>query len=194
MVLTVDLPVIGTRYRGMADREGLLAEVNQHMDRPFNLDDIDAPNPGLTWDDLPRIMRMTSLPLILKGVLHPDDARRAADAGVAAIVVSNHGGRQLDGCLATADALPPIVEAVQGRVEIYVDGGIRSGADVLRALALGAQAVLVGRPYIWALAVGGADGVAALLERYRAELATALALCGCTRVADAGHDILQRSG
>ena len=115
-------------------------------------------DPSVTFDDLARFGEWSGLPLVVKGVLRGDDAARAVDAGAAAIAVSNHGGRMLDGVAATADVLPEIVDAVGGRAEVYVDGGIRAGTDVVKALALGARAVMVGRPVLWGLAVDGADG------------------------------------
>ena len=118
------------------------------------------------------------MPVIVKSLLRADDALACLDAGAAAVAVSNHGGRQLDGALATADALPEIVSAVAGRGEVYVDGGIRRGSDVLKALALGARAVMVGCPVLWGLATGGAQGVAGVLDVLRRELLEALALCG----------------
>lgn len=135
-------------------------------------------NPGLKWDDLPRLREMTGLPIILKGILHPDDARRALDAGADGLVVSNHGGRQVDGSIAALDALVPIVEAVDDPVPVLLDSGVRTGADVFKALALGARAVLVGRPYAYALAVGGEAGVRDLLENLIAELDLTLGLSG----------------
>jgi 4-hydroxymandelate oxidase len=120
------------------------------------------------------------LPLLVKGILTTEDAVLAAEAGAAGVVVSNHGGRQLDGVAATLDALPEVVEAVSDRIVVLMDGGIRRGADVVKALALGAQAVLAGRPPLWGLAVGGAEGVQHVLELLRNEIELALALCGCT--------------
>jgi isopentenyl diphosphate isomerase/L-lactate dehydrogenase-like FMN-dependent dehydrogenase len=134
----------------------------------------------LDWTELERIASKTTLPIVLKGVLHPEDARRAPDHGASGVIVSNHGGRQMDGSIPPALALPEIVEAAAGRIEVYVDGGVRTGVDVLRALALGARACLIGRPYLWALALGGEDGVRELLERFKAELANAMALSGQT--------------
>jgi 4-hydroxymandelate oxidase len=128
--------------------------------------------------------------VIVKGVLRADDALACVDAGAAAVAVSNHGGRQLDGALATADALPEIVAAVAGRAEVYVDGGIRRGSDVLKALALGARAVMVGRPVLWGLATGGAHGVTRVLDDLRRELLEALALCGVSQLGDLSPDLL----
>jgi isopentenyl diphosphate isomerase/L-lactate dehydrogenase-like FMN-dependent dehydrogenase len=140
-------------------------------------------NPALTWDDLAFIRQHTRLPILLKGILHPEDAREAVRRGVQGIIVSNHGGRQMDGAIAAIDALPAVVEAVEGRVPVLFDGGIRRAADVLKALALGAQAVLLARPVMWALAVGGAEGVQTYLRNFLAELDLALGLLGCRTVA-----------
>jgi isopentenyl diphosphate isomerase/L-lactate dehydrogenase-like FMN-dependent dehydrogenase len=125
------------------------------------------------------LAELSDLPVVVKGLITPEDARLAVDHGAAAIVVSNHGGRQLDGVPATLDALPDVVEAVDGRVEVYVDGGIRRGTDVATAVALGARAALIGRPVVWALAAGGEAGVSRLLGLLRDEIELALALLGC---------------
>jgi 4-hydroxymandelate oxidase len=135
-------------------------------------------DPNLTWDDVAWLRSIAPLPLVLKGILHPDDARRGVEAGAEGIVVSNHGGRQLDGAVATLDALPEVVAAVEGRAEVLLDGGVRRGTDVLRAMALGARAVLVGRPVLWGLALEGSDGVRRVLEILIEELDQAMALCG----------------
>jgi lactate 2-monooxygenase len=140
------------------------------------------PNLGLTWDDLAWLRDRTSLPLLVKGVLTGEDARRALDAGMDGIIVSNHGGRQVDGAVASLDALEEVRVEVGPDVPVLMDGGIRSGADVLKALALGADAVLIGRPYVYALAVGGQEGVAALLTQLAAETDLTLALAGGTSV------------
>ena len=140
------------------------------------------PNLGLTWDDLSWLRERTTLPLLVKGVLTADDARRALDAGIDGIIVSNHGGRQVDGAVASLDALEEVRAEVGPDAPVLMDGGIRSGADVLKALALGADAVLVGRPYVYALAVGGQEGVAALLTHLAAETDLTLALVGGTSV------------
>ena len=134
--------------------------------------------PALTPDDIGWLAGLSSLPVVAKGVQRADDAVRCVEAGAAAVVVSNHGARQLADAPATADILAEIVDAVAGRAEVYVDGGVRRSPDVVKALALGARAALVGRPSLWALATGGADGVAALLRWYEAELRRAMALCG----------------
>ena len=144
-----------------------------------------------TWDDVQWLQSTTRLPVLLKGVLHPDDARQAAALGVAALVVSNHGGRTLDTAPATAHALAHIADAVQGALPLLVDGGIRRGTDVLKALALGASAVLIGRPALWGLAHAGAMGVAHVLRLLRDELEIAMALTGCATLAQATPALLQ---
>ncbi len=150
-------------------------------------------NPALTWDDLAFIREHTRLPILLKGILHPDDAREAVQRGIDGIIVSNHGGRQVDGAIAALDALPGVVEAVEGRIPVLFDGGIRRAADVLKALALGAKAVLLGRPVMWALAVGGADGVQTYLRNFLAELDLALGLIGCGTVSEVNRDMVVSS-
>ena len=147
-------------------------------------------NPSLTWDDLAWLRELTSLPILVKGIQHVDDAREAARRGVDGIVVSNHGGRQVDGAIASLDALPPIAAAVGDELAILFDSGVRSGADVLKALALGADAVCLGRPYIWGLALGGQAGVEAVLKMTLAELDLTMALCGLTRPDQLGPDCL----
>jgi 4-hydroxymandelate oxidase len=156
----------GTRVSAGTRGTTVAAEINAVFD------------PTLTWDDLNWLASLSPLPILLKGILHPDDAALAVEYGARAILVSNHGGRQLDSAVAALDALPAVVEAVAGRVEVLVDGGVRRGTDVLKALALGARAVLIGRPIHWGLAVGGEDGVRHVLELLRAELALDLMLCG----------------
>lgn len=143
------------------------------------------------WDELAWIVRHSPLPVLVKGLMHPLDVAPALSAGVAGIVVSNHGGRALDGAAATLDALPAVVAAAQGRVPVLVDGAIRRGADVLKALALGASAVLVGRPVLHGLAVAGATGVAHVLNLLRSELEAAMVLTGCPSLADIGPQCLQ---
>jgi isopentenyl diphosphate isomerase/L-lactate dehydrogenase-like FMN-dependent dehydrogenase len=147
-------------------------------------------HPSLTWADLPRLRSMTSLPVLVKGVLSADDAERAQDAGVDGIVVSNHGGRQVDNALAALDALVDVVDRVGDRTPVLMDSGVRSGADVFTALALGAQAVLVGRPYVYGLALAGADGVRAVLEHLMAELDLTMALTGCASVGEITRDLV----
>ena len=144
-------------------------------------------------DDIAWLQTQTRLPIVLKGVLHEDDARQARALGVQGLIVSNHGGRTLDTVVSTAWALPRIADAVGGELCVLVDGGIRRGTDVLKALALGAQAVLIGRPYVYALATAGALGVAHVLRLLQDELAIAMALCGCQTVQDIHRDLLVRT-
>jgi lactate 2-monooxygenase len=146
--------------------------------------------PSLSWEDLPFLRERTALPIVLKGICHPDDARRAIEAGVDGIVVSNHGGRQVDGAVATLDALPAVVEAVADRIPVLMDSGIRSGADVIKALALGARAVLLGRPYLYALALAGEAGVRQVVRDLAADIDLTLGLCGCASLADLSPGLL----
>jgi isopentenyl diphosphate isomerase/L-lactate dehydrogenase-like FMN-dependent dehydrogenase len=150
-------------------------------------------NPTLTWDDLKFLREHTSLPLLLKGILHPDDASRALDAGAAGIIVSNHGGRQVDGAIPALDALPGVVEAVRARAPVLFDSGIRRGADIFRAVALGAQAVLLGRPYMWGLTLGGEAGVRDVVLNTLADLDLTLALSGYTSCAQLTPEALHRA-
>ncbi|MFL5864989.1 MAG: alpha-hydroxy-acid oxidizing protein [Solirubrobacteraceae bacterium] len=151
-------------------------------------------NPRLTWEDLEFLRSRTQLPIALKGVLHPEDARAAREHGMDAVVVSNHGGRQIDGAIASLDALPAIVDAVGQDLEVLLDSGVRSGADIVKALALGAHAVLVGRPYVWGLAAGGEAGVLAVLRGLLAELDLTMGLSGHTRPAQLHPGVLVREG
>ncbi|MCX5465196.1 alpha-hydroxy acid oxidase [Alcaligenes parafaecalis] len=150
-------------------------------------------NSAPTWDDLAWLVQNSPLPVWVKGIMRPRDAQRALDMGVAGIVVSNHGGRTLDGVPASVDVLAQVCQVVQGRVPVLMDGGIRRGTDVLKALALGATAVMIGRPYIYGLAAAGAAGVAHVLHILRAELEVAMALTGCNNLADIGPELLYRS-
>ncbi|HEX6115953.1 MAG TPA: alpha-hydroxy-acid oxidizing protein [Solirubrobacterales bacterium] len=150
--------------------------------------------PSLRWEDLPFLRERTKLPILLKGILHPDDARRAVDEGIDGIVVSNHGGRQVDGAIATFEALPPIAEAVGGRIPILLDSGIRGGADAFKALALGATAVLIGRPYVYGLAAGGEAGVREVIQNLVGEFDLTMGLAGCTSVAEVGPEAVTRVG
>jgi 4-hydroxymandelate oxidase len=179
--ITVDNVNIGLRNR--QHRSGFV--LPDSMDTPHLYNAPDRKNPtrepgrhALTWDDIAWIRSLTALPLLLKGILNPDDAERAIGIGANGIIVSNHGGRNLDTLPPTAEALPVVAERVAGRVPVLVDGGIRRGTDVLKALALGAQAVLIGRPYVYALGVGGAEGVRKCIAILRTELEIAMALCG----------------
>ena len=149
-------------------------------------------DPTVTWEDLAFLRDATRLPILLKGILHPDDAGRAVEHGMHGIIVSNHGGRQVDGAIATIDALPGIVKAVQGAVPVLLDGGIRSASDAFKALALGCDAVLLGRLYMWALAIGGEAGVRDLLRGFLAELDLTLALSGYSSVGDVDASALVR--
>ena len=145
-------------------------------------------NKVVTWDDLAGLRELTSLPILLKGILHPDDARKAQRRGIDGVIVSNHGGRQVDGAIAALDALPGVAEAVGDEMTVLFDSGIRSGADVVKALALGADAVLIGRPYLWGMALDGAAGVETVLHMLLAELDLTLALCGYARPTEVSRD------
>jgi L-lactate dehydrogenase (cytochrome)/(S)-mandelate dehydrogenase len=144
-------------------------------------------DPAMNWQDIAEVRRQWDGPLLLKGVLHPEEARKAVALGVDGLIVSNHGGRQLDGAQASVRALPGVLDAVDGRVPVLMDGGVRRGSDVLKALALGARAVLVGRPHLWGLAVAGQPGVEHVLRTLDSELDRALGLAGVHRVSDLPH-------
>jgi lactate 2-monooxygenase len=144
--------------------------------------------PSLTWETLAFLRERTELPILLKGILHPDDAARAVAEGINGVIVSNHGGRQLDGEIATLDALPGVVEAVDGRIPVLLDSGVRGGADIFKALALGARAVLIGRPYVYALAIAGRAGVRELLLNLAADFDLTMGLAGCRSVAEIGPE------
>jgi len=146
--------------------------------------------PSLTWESLPFLREQTKLPILLKGILDPDDARRALDAGMDGLVVSNHGGRQVDGSIATLDALPGVVEAVDGRVPVLLDSGVRGGADAFKALALGATAVLLGRLYVYGLAIAGEAGVREVIRNFAADFDLTMGLAGCRSLAEIGPDCL----
>jgi isopentenyl diphosphate isomerase/L-lactate dehydrogenase-like FMN-dependent dehydrogenase len=187
IVVTVDAPRAGNRERDL--RTGF--SIPEHTgvpsvqaalgsDRAVTIaETFDLMDPALSWSDLERLASRCAVPVLVKGVLSAEDASLAVEHGMGGVVVSNHGGRQLDRCLATADALPEVVDAVAGRAPVLVDGGIRRGVDIAIALALGADAVLVGRPALWGLAVGGQSGVERVLRLLREELDLTLALCGC---------------
>jgi lactate 2-monooxygenase len=151
-------------------------------------------NATTTWDSLAEVRERTSLPVLLKGILHPADARAAIEAGVDGLIVSNHGGRQVDGAIAALDALPGVVGAAGGAVPVLFDSGIRTGADAVKALALGAAAVLLGRPYLWGLALGGEEGVRDVLRGFLADLDLTLALCGLSRPEELDRSLLVRPG
>lgn len=192
LVLTVDTPYTATKARGggppVSERE-YLVNLAEHLTPGADAAAVTTQYPGSTLDTL-RELTGHGVPVLAKGVLRGDDAVACLDAGAAGIVVSNHGGRQLDRAVDTAYALAEVVAAVGGRAPVLVDGGIRSGRDVLTALALGADAVLLGRPILWALAAGGAAGVTAALDAVRDDLAESLALAGATSVADLPDDLL----
>lgn len=150
-------------------------------------------NEVITWEDLPELRAATHLPILLKGILDADDARRAREAGVDGVIVSNHGGRQVDGAIAALDALPDVAGEVGGDMAVLFDSGIRGGADAAKALALGAEAILLGRPYLWGLTLGGAEGVEHVLRMLLAELDLTMALCGASTVAELTPDLLRHS-
>ena len=204
LVLTVDAPMLGRRERDLRNRFHLpdgvrLANVPSSGSVPMPTghgesglanhfaSGIDA---SLSWRDVEWLRSLTRLPVLIKGIVRGDDAVRAVDHGASGIIVSNHGGRQLDTAIATIRALPEIVNAVDGRAEVMLDGGIRRGTDVIKAVALGARAVLVGRPVVWGLAAAGANGARRVLELLRAEIDLAMALCGCPTVADISRDLV----
>jgi 4-hydroxymandelate oxidase len=203
IVLTVDAPGLGTRERDARNRfrlpDGLAVENLAPLGKG-NFPEVTGSGlaayvnanfkDDLGFDDLDWLCQSTRLPVVVKGVCRRDDARQAAEHGAKAVVVSNHGGRQLDTAPATCEALPHVVEAAGDLCEIYVDGGIRRGSDVLKAIALGARAVLVGRPVLWGLCVGGEDGAVQVLEILRRELDEAMLLCGCTTLSDIGCSLL----
>jgi 4-hydroxymandelate oxidase len=199
LVLTVDAPVLGHRPRDERNAFRLpegLAMANLPLTMPEGegsglaalFGSIDR---TLTVDDLAWLSERSGLPVVIKGVHRADDAAACVDAGVDAVIVSNHGGRQLDGAVATADVLPEVVEAVAERVPVLVDGGLRHGADVLKALALGASAVLVGRPILWGLATGGADGVRDVVRWLTTDLERAMVLAGVTDVTAVPRDLVR---
>lgn len=201
--ITVDRPVRGKRDRDIRNN----FTIPKHL-KPGNLaagfaggntpqggafsaaHGIQVIDPSLSWKDLDWLKQISKVPVILKGVLHPLDAVKAIDHGIDGIVVSNHGGRNLDGVISPIDALPDIVHCVQNRIEIFVDGGIRRGTDILKALALGAKAVLIGRPLVWGLACNGEQGVSQVIQIFEEELRIAMALTGCTQINDINQQIL----
>jgi len=200
LVITVDAPILGRRL--VDERNGFQLPLGLTM---ANLVEQLPPDPDgsalaafaaarhdarFTWRELSALASTTRLPVILKGILRPDDARRAVELGARAVIVSNHGGRQLDSAPATLDALAGVVAAVDGRADVLLDGGVRWGTDALKALALGARAVLVGRPVLWGLAVAGASGVERILTLLREELSRAMALAGCPSLSAVTPDLV----
>ncbi|HET9372870.1 MAG TPA: alpha-hydroxy acid oxidase [Vicinamibacterales bacterium] len=206
IVLTVDTPRLGRRERDVRVPFNLPDGVSiQNLERYGRNDAtrwggsssfqeyvhrlLDA---SLTWESVDWLCATTTLPVVIKGVIAPSDGEHAIEHGAAAVVVSNHGGRQLDGTMATIDALPAVAHAISGRIPILLDGGVRRGTDVLKAIALGAKAVLIGRPYLWALAAQGEAGVARVLEMFRSEIDLAMALAGVRSVGDIGPGLVER--
>jgi 4-hydroxymandelate oxidase len=203
IVLTVDAPGLGTRERDMRNRfslpeglaienlsplgKGRIPEVKGSGLAAYVRDNFKS---DLSFDDLDWLCGATRLPIVVKGVCRGDDARRIAERGAKGIVVSNHGGRQLDTSPATCEVLPQVVDLAGDRCEIYVDGGIRRGSDILKAIALGARAVMIGRPILWGLTVAGEQGVLNVLEIFRRELDEAMLLCGCSVLEDINSELL----
>jgi isopentenyl diphosphate isomerase/L-lactate dehydrogenase-like FMN-dependent dehydrogenase len=195
LVLTVDTPVLGRRERDHRTGFAIPPEITVAAFGSGGITPAEAfaqMSESVSWHDVERLVAEAGLPVLVKGVLTAEDARLACEHGAAGIVVSNHGGRQLDGVAATIDALPEVVEAVDGRVEVLVDGGVRRGGDVIKALALGARAVLAGRAPLWGLAVGGEAGARHVLELLRAEILLALKLVGCASPSDVSRDRVAR--
>jgi 4-hydroxymandelate oxidase len=201
LVLTVDTPVLGRRERDVrnafrpppsvvftnAAPSGTMPAAQESKLAEYFTARHDA---GVTWKDLEWLRRVCSLPIVLKGVVRADDAARAVEHGVDGLIVSNHGGRQLDTTVPAIRALPEVSDAVHGRIPVLVDGGVRRGTDVLKAIALGACAVLVGRPVLWGLALDGEAGVRQVLTTLRDELDTAMALCGCRTLGEITRDLV----
>jgi 4-hydroxymandelate oxidase len=204
LVLTVDTPRLGRRERDVRNRFALPDGVTIANLAQYGADATGWPtsssfteyvhrllDASLTWESVDWLRATTKLPVLIKGILTAADAELAAAHGASGVIVSNHGGRQLDGTIATIDALPEVTSQVGGRITVLLDGGVRRGTDVLKALALGASAVLIGRPYLWGLAADGEAGVRRVLEMLRSEVELALALAGCRSVADVTPDLVQ---
>jgi 4-hydroxymandelate oxidase len=191
IVLTVDAPRLGRRERDLRNHFRLPSHIQlaNFVDGLWQ-GGLGGERAPITWETLRWLQSATSLPIILKGILTAEDALLAIEHGAAAIIVSNHGGRQLDGAITSIEALPEIVEAVDGRCEIYIDGGIRRGTDILKALALGARAVLIGRPVLWGLAANGSEGVYDVLRLLREELELDMALVGRRTLADINSSLI----
>ncbi|MFC0186843.1 alpha-hydroxy-acid oxidizing protein [Fictibacillus aquaticus] len=212
IVVTVDMPVVGHRERDLNYQYFPLAlgkgAANFLQDPVFQSRLSKSPveerdvalaellsvffEPALTWDKVQELRKITSLPILIKGILHADDAKIAVDLAFDGIVVSNHGGRQLDGCFSSLDALPAIADTVKGRIPVLFDSGIRRGADAVKALSLGADAVLLGRPYVYGLAAGGENGVKHVIEQFIKDFDSAIALTGLTKASDANRSILRK--
>jgi 4-hydroxymandelate oxidase len=192
IVLTVDSPLVGRRERDLRNNFCLPSHVQManFADEAWK-GGLRGERAPITWETLHWLQSETSLPLILKGILTAEDAHMAVEHGVAGIIVSNHGGRQLDSAVTSIEALPEIVEAVADRCEVYIDGGIRRGTDILKALGLGAHAVLIGRPILWGLAANGAEGVCHVLHLLRKELELDMALAGHRTLASIDRNIIK---
>jgi 4-hydroxymandelate oxidase len=204
LAVTVDTPLLGRREKDIRNEfhmpDGLTAanfygSGMEHIEREISESGLASYikaqfDDSLTWEDIKWLQSITSLPILVKGVLRGDDAAQAVAHGASGIIVSNHGGRQLDTAIATIDALPDVVAAVGAQVEVYIDGGVRRGTDVLKAIALGAQGVMVGRPVLWGLAMDGEAGVAAVLNMLHEEFDLAMALCGCRSIAEITPDLI----
>jgi 4-hydroxymandelate oxidase len=202
LCVTVDTPVLGTRDYEKRSRFNLPPGIERENLKGLGRSAQRAPHQSegaiyseildatLTWDAIDWIRSFAKVPVILKGILAPEDARLAAGSGAAGIIVSNHGARNLDTTPSTIEALPRVMEAVDGRMPVLLDGGIRRGTDVVKALALGAKAILIGRPYLWGLAVAGGDGVQQVVEILRNEFAAAMALCGATRLEEINRHVI----
>ncbi|KAM6438386.1 2-Hydroxyacid oxidase 2 [Rhynochetos jubatus] len=201
LVLTADLPYTGKRRDDVRNSFHLPPHMKlKNLEEAFEGDDRSeyglppkSLDPSVTWNDIYWLRSLTCLPIIIKGILTKEDAELAVRHGVQGIIVSNHGGRQLDGVPATIDALAEVVEAVQGRVEVYLDGGIRKGSDVLKALALGAKCVFIGRPALWGLAYKGEEGLRDVLRILQDEFRLSMALAGCASVSEIGRHLVQFS-
>lgn len=202
LMLTVDTPLLGRRLADVRNAfalpEGLVMANLVGAPAPPGLEGsalasyvASRHDASLTWRDVEWLRSVTSLPVLVKGIVRPDDAALAIEHGASGIIVSNHGARQLDGAPATIDVLPEVADSVAGRLPVLVDGGIRWGTDVLKAIALGASAVLVGRPILWGLTVGGREGVTRILEILRDELSVAMALAGCPNLAALDRDLVR---
>jgi 4-hydroxymandelate oxidase len=194
LVLTVDTPYLGRRERDIRNQFTLPPSVPVANFANKDIPNTYIPSPDVvTWETVRWLRSITSLPILLKGIVTAEDALVALEYGINGIIVSNHGGRQLDGTVASIDALPEVAHAVAGRCEVYFDGGIRRGTDVLKALALGAHAVLVGRPILWGLAVNGLEGVQHVLELLYNEFILAMALAGCPTLESIDHTLIYSS-
>jgi 4-hydroxymandelate oxidase len=204
ILVTVDLPKTGRRERDIRNAFSLPQGLRYaNLDARRRADAAEGPDPfaqnvnanthpGLGWADLEWLVARASLPVIVKGVVRADDARHAVEVGARGLIVSNHGGRQLDYAIASLDALPEVVEAVGTHVPVLMDGGVRRGTDVLKALCLGARGVLIGRPFLYALAVGGADAVTTMLAMLREEIEVSMSLLGVKTLSELNQDLLAR--